>query len=168
MPSMQAKTKSDPVNVLFVCLGNICRSPTAEGVFRDLVKREGLSERIRTDSAGTHPFHVGEQPDGRAQQHARKRGVELSDLRARAVRRTDFEKFDYILAMDGENFMDLKAMRPSGQDERVYMFLEFAPELGKQEVPDPYYGGAQGFEHVLDLVEAAARGLLADIKENHL
>ncbi len=152
------------VKVLFVCMGNICRSPTAHGVFRELVRREGLDREIGIDSAGTHAYHVGNPPDQRAQAMARTRGIDLSDLRARQVEPLDFSVYDYILAMDEENHAILMQQCPPGEEHRVHLFLDFAPEQGVTEVPDPYYGGAQGFEYVFDLVEAASRGLLADIR----
>lgn len=159
---------SKTVKVLFVCLGNICRSPTAEGVFTKLVRDEGLAERIDIDSAGTAAWHVGKAPDGRAQEAARRRGVELGHLRGRQVTRGDFEYFDYVLAMDGENYANLAALAPSGEVHKLSKFLAFAPRRVEQDVPDPYYGGDSGFDHVLDLVEDAARGLLEDIRANHL
>ncbi|NJD08632.1 MAG: low molecular weight phosphotyrosine protein phosphatase [Methylococcaceae bacterium] len=151
---------SGQIAVLFVCMGNICRSPTAEGVFTKLVSERGLSHRFRIDSAGTHDYHVGKPPDRRAQVAAAGRGVDLSRLRARQVRLVDFDTFDYILVMDRENFQDLTALFPAGDVARVGLFLDYAPQLGLQEVPDPYYGGAQGFERVLDLVEVASLGFL--------
>ena len=156
------------VKVLFVCMGNICRSPTAHGVFRELVRREGLEDRIETDSAGTHAYHVGNQPDPRAQATALSRGVDLSDLRARQVSEEDFHIYDYILAMDEENHVILREQCPAGQERRLSLFLAHAPEEGVREVPDPYYGGPRGFEQVFDLVDAASRGLLEDIKRRHL
>jgi protein-tyrosine phosphatase len=155
------------IRVCFVCMGNICRSPTAHGVFRDLVRREGLDAAIEIDSAGTHAYHVGEPPDRRSQQVAQRRGIEMSDLRARRVEAEDFHSFDYLLAMDQDNFHGLSSICPPGQEERLRMFMDFAPEMGVREVPDPYYGGPRGFEHVLDLVEAAASGLLAEIRQRH-
>lgn len=155
------------VKVLFVCMGNICRSPTAHGVFRDLVQREGLADRIVIDSAGTHAYHVGEAPDRRAQETARRRGVDLSDLRARRAEPDDFHSFDYVLAMDQDNYQHLARICPSGMHDRIRLYMDFAPEMRTREVPDPYYGGASGFEHVLDLVEAAAAGLLAEIRRRH-
>jgi len=152
------------VKVLFVCLGNICRSPLAEGVFRELLRREGLERRVGVASAGTQGYHVGEPPDRRARAAARARGVDIGDLRARALRPRDFAEFDYVLAMDGANQRAIEALRPPGSAARLALFLDFAPELGAREVPDPYYGGDDGFEHVLDLVEAGARGLLAEIR----
>ena len=152
------------VSVLFVCLGNICRSPTAEGVFRHLVQLEGHENWISTDSAGTHAYHIGEQPDHRAQQTARSRGVDLSDLRGRKAIKNDFEEFDYVLAMDDDNYQTLESICPAGLEDKLSLFLDFSKEYSETQVPDPYYGGDQGFEHVFDLVESASRGLLEDIK----
>ena len=150
---------------MFVCMGNICRSPTAEGVFRNLIQQEGLNEWITTDSAGTHAYHIGEQPDRRAQQTARTRGIDLSDLRGRQAIESDFHDFDYVLAMDDENYSILKDICPSGLEEKLSLFLDFSNEYSETQVPDPYYGGDQGFEHVFDMVESASQGLLADIKK---
>jgi protein-tyrosine phosphatase len=154
------------IAVLMVCMGNICRSPTAHGVFRRLVEIEGLSDRIYVDSAGTHAYHVGESPDARAQQTALSQGIDLSDIRARAVDDGDFERFDYVLAMDRDNYRNLKQRCPEQYQGRLRMFLEFAPHFPEREVPDPYYGGARGFDHVLNLVEAAAQGLLAQVRRD--
>ena len=154
------------VSVLFVCLGNICRSPTAEGVFRDLVEREGLSGQITIDSAGTHAYHVGEQPDRRAQAEAQRRGIDISSLRGRQARAQDFQTFDYVLAMDRSNHDNLMSICPLGAEDRLSMFLDFAPDLERREVPDPYYDG--GFNKVYDMIEQAAQGLLADIRAKHL
>ena len=155
------------VKVLFVCMGNICRSPTAQGVFETLVNSEKLSDDIEIDSAGTYAYHVGEPPDERARAAALKRGVDLGGQRARRVDELDFQEFDYVLAMDRDNYEALASICPSNRADRLRLFLEFAPELGIQEVPDPYYGGATGFERVLDLIEQASRGLLANIREQH-
>ncbi len=154
-----------PVRVLFVCLGNICRSPTAHGVFRELVQRAGLADRIEIDSAGTIGFHEGRPPDARAQAAAQRRGVDLSDLRARQVAPEDFVLFDYLLAMDDENRRALMSQAsPEGRD-RIRLFLDFARDpIDALEVPDPYYGGGDGFERVLDLCEAGARGLLEHLR----
>jgi protein-tyrosine phosphatase len=152
------------VKVLFVCLGNICRSPTAEGVFRKLVQDEGLDDLIEIDSAGTHAYHVGSPPDARAQEAALRRGIDMSDLVGRKVDTGDFYVFDYILAMDESNEYHLKEMAPGEEIHKVCLFLDFAGDAAEREVPDPYYGGAKGFEHVLDLVEQAAAGLLSDIR----
>jgi len=156
------------VQVLFVCLGNICRSPTAEGVFRHLVEREGLTDSITIDSAGTGAWHIGDPPDSRAQATAHQRGIDLSGQRARQVADGDFTRFDYVIAMDRSNHVTLTALAPPGTRDRIRLFLDFAPEIGEREVPDPYYGGPDGFDIVLDMVEAASRGLLGDIRRNHL
>jgi len=154
------------VSVLFVCLGNICRSPTAEGVFRDLITREGLADQITIDSAGTAAYHVGSSPDSRAQAEALRRGIDISGLRGRQAHGGDFEKFDYVLAMDRENHGNLLAICPLDDENRLHMFLDFAPHLGRKDVPDPYYDG--NFNAVYDLIEEAAQGLLADIRTKHL
>jgi len=146
-------------SVLFVCMGNICRSPTAEGVFRNLVSEAGLADRIAVDSAGTHAYHVGEPPDRRATAAAERRGVSLSEIRARRVSEQDFERFDYIIAMDEDNQVRLQEQAPDEHRSKVALFLSYA-SCSETEVPDPYYGGAGGFERVLDLVEEASRGLL--------
>lgn len=155
------------VKVLFVCMGNICRSPTAQGVFAHLVNSEELSDAITIDSAGTYAYHVGEAPDERARAAAMKRGIDLGSQRARRVAEPDFQEFDYVLAMDRDNYDELLSICPSGHTDKLRLLLEFAPELGVQEVPDPYYGGITGFERVLDLIEQASRGLLANIREQH-
>ncbi len=151
-----------------MCLGNICRSPLAEGVFRDLVARAGLTEKIWIDSAGTHAYHVGDPPDQRAQEAARRRGIDISAQQGRKATRRDFEAFDYLLAMDRENLANLLAICPRGLEHKLRLFLEFAPGRPEAEVPDPYYGGVNGFERVLDMVEEAGRGLLDDIRARHL
>lgn len=156
------------ISVLFVCMGNICRSPTAEGAFRHLVRQQALDRYIKTDSAGTHAYHTGERPDRRAQQTAIARGLDISDLRARKVKPVDFEKFHYVIAMDQDNYQLLAEMAPEGLEDRLRLFLDFAPNLKESEVPDPYYGGPKGFKYVFDLVEEASRGLLDDIREKHL
>ncbi|MCK9532052.1 MAG: low molecular weight phosphotyrosine protein phosphatase [Gammaproteobacteria bacterium] len=156
------------VNVLFICMGNICRSPTAQGAFERLVDEAGLRATIGIDSAGTHDYHVGKPPDHRAQETALRRGVDLSGQRARQVENLDFERFDYILAMDHQNHAALLRDCPADHRHKVRLFLEFAAELGEDEVPDPYYGGQHGFDHVFDLVEAAGRGLLEEIRRRHL
>lgn len=156
------------VKVVFVCMGNICRSPTAEGVFRALVEREGLSGEISCDSAGTGAWHVGEAPDRRMTAAALKRGVDLRDLRARQAEVADFQRFDYVIAMDQDNKANLSKICPPGMEIKLFRFLEFAPQTGRREVPDPYYGGADGFDLVVDLIEEASAGLLADIRVKHL
>ena len=155
-----------PVRILFVCLGNICRSPTSEVVFRAVAAREAPELTLEIDSAGTAAYHVGELPDRRTRQAAARRGYDLSQLRARVVEPGDFEHFDLILAMDRENLRALERRAPAGVRERLRLFLEFAPEVGMSEVPDPYYGGPNGFEDVLDLIEAASRGLLEHLRDD--
>ncbi len=154
------------MRVLFVCMGNICRSPTAEGVFRRLVAEEAPELDLEIDSAGTHAYHTGEPPDRRAQEAAARRGVDLSYTRARFVTGTDFTHFDLVLAMDKSNYERLRRRCPAEEHHRIRMFLEFAPGLDAMDVPDPYYGGSNGFERVLDMVEEACRGLLAHIRAN--
>lgn len=157
------------VKVLFVCMGNICRSPSAEGVFQHLLDAKNLNESVQLDSAGTDAYHVGEAPDYRSQQAALKRGIDLSSQRARQVEYADFDTFTYILAMDSRNYQHLRAICPKDKQHKIRLFLDFAPELTTRDVPDPYYtGGDRGFEHVLDLIEAASQGLLADIRHHHL
>jgi protein-tyrosine phosphatase len=146
------------IKVLFVCMGNICRSPTAEGVFRHLIKEQGTADRFFIDSAGTHAYHVGEQPDRRAQQTARARGIDLSFIRARKVTRSDFAEFDYIFAMDSDNYDNLVSICPAEHQDKIQLFLEFASNYSDRDVPDPYYGGQNGFEYVFDLVEDASQG----------
>lgn len=149
-------------------MGNICRSPTAQGVFERLVQEQGLAERILIDSAGTHAYHVGSPPDSRSQAAARGRGVDLSEQRARQVHQDDFRLFDYILAMDRSNLQDLLMQSQAAERERVHLFMKFAARWDMDEVPDPYYGGNSGFDQVLDMVEDAAAGLLEHIRRNHL
>jgi low molecular weight protein-tyrosine phosphatase len=156
------------IRVLFVCMGNICRSPTAEAVFRRYVEQAGLSEQIQIDSAGTHDYHIGDPPDARAQQAARQRGYDMSNLRGRQVEVEDFFRFDYVLAMDNLNLVILERLRPQDAQSHLGLFLEFAEHRGEYEVPDPYFGGTDGFERVLDMVEEAANGLLRHIRDHHL
>jgi protein-tyrosine phosphatase len=152
------------VRILFVCLGNICRSPTAEAVLRTLAAREAPELSIEVDSAGTAGYHVGEPPDPRTRAAAARRGYQMQALRARIVEPADFERFDLILAMDEENLRVLRGRAPAVAHERLRLFLEFAAAGAPAEVPDPYYGGPNGFEEVLDLAEAAARGLLDHVR----
>ncbi len=156
------------VNVLFVCMGNICRSPTAHGVFRALVEKEGLSQAVEIDSAGTHAYHVGSAPDRRAQATAQERGIDISDLVARRVEPDDFDLFDFVVAMDQDNYMSLSEICPDQHVDKIYMFMDFADHMRTREVPDPYYGGPSGFDRVFDLVEAASEGLLQEIRQRHL
>lgn len=160
---MPATVNQKPINVLFVCLGNICRSPTAEGVFRRYVQEAGLAECILIDSAGTGDYHIGDAPDERACEAAARRGYDLSKLRARQVVRDDFERFDYVLAMDEENLRTLKRLAPAEHAHKLKMFTNFSSKNARY-VPDPYAGGPQGFELVLDLVEDAAQGFLRHIQ----
>ena len=153
------------MRILFVCLGNICRSPSAEAVLRAIAAREAPELTLEIDSAGTAGYHIGDPPDPRSQEAARRRGYDMTPLRARIVDGADFERFDLILAMDTNNLEVLRKRAPAACRERVRLFLEFAPDCGLDEVPDPYYGGPSGFEQVLDLVEEASRGLLIHLKE---
>jgi protein-tyrosine phosphatase len=153
--------KGDHMKVLFVCLGNICRSPTAEGVLRSIAAREYPGLKLEIDSAGTAHYHVGEPPDRRTVAAARRRGYELAGLRARQIQPDDFHRFDFVLAMDRANLAELESRRLAGATAEVALFMSFAADLRYDEVPDPYYGGTEDFERVLDLCEAAARGLLA-------
>ena len=150
--------------VLCVCLGNICRSPTAEAVLRHLAAREAPLLKIEIDSAGTADYHIGAPPDPRSQRAALRRGIDISGLRARQVGERDFSAFDLILAMDRANLRELESMKPATASAQLQLFMAYAPELGVLEVPDPYYGGSSGFEEVLDLVAAASRGLLAELQ----
>jgi low molecular weight protein-tyrosine phosphatase len=154
-----------PTRILFVCTGNICRSPTAEGVFLKLVRDAGLQERILADSAGTHGYHVGEPPDGRTCEAATRRGYDLSTLRARKFERADFDEFDLVLAMDRDNHAHLARLVPPDAGHKLQMMMQYARRFREREVPDPYYGGSRGFERVLDMLEDAARGLLEAILE---
>lgn len=156
------------VKVLFVCMGNICRSPTAEAVFRRYVEQAELAAHIHIDSAGTHDYHIGAGPDPRTQQAARQRGYDMSKLRGRQVEAADFARFDYVLAMDMANLSILERLRPRDAQSHLGLFLEFAARHVEREVPDPYYGGADGFERVLDMVEDAAAGLLQHIRRQHM
>ncbi len=151
-------------SVLFVCMGNICRSPTAEGVLRHLVREAGLEDTVQIDSAGTLDYHVGSPPDHRSQAHAQRRGYDLSGLRARQVNVRDFERFDLILAMDWQNYGELQDMCPPQLYPKIRRLMEFAPPGISDVVSDPYTGGPQGFERVLDHVEQACRGLLVHIR----
>ncbi len=150
--------------ILFVCMGNICRSPTAEGVFRHVAALEAPELLLHVDSAGTHAYHLDEPPDPRAQRAAERRGISLASLRARRVVEEDFSRFDLILAMDRLNVAVLQEHCPVEHHSRIKLFLDYAPQLGRQEVPDPYYGGSKGFELVLDLAEDASRGLVAELR----
>lgn len=148
------------IRVLFICMGNICRSPTAEGVFSALIQRKGVANRFFVDSAGTHAFHDGDAPDLRAQKAAKERGVDLSKIRGRKFVMGDFEDFDFLLAMDEDNYRNLMDFCPEEYQDKIKYFLDYAPDLETREVPDPYYGGKFGFERVLNMVEEASFGFL--------
>jgi protein-tyrosine phosphatase len=154
------------VRVLFVCMGNICRSPLAQGVFENVLRREGLEGEVSVDSAGTGSWHVGSPPDDRALNAASLRGLDISSQRARRITPEDCQNFDYILTMDEENYRMVSSLCQGSAVVRP--FLDFATNSPEREVPDPYYGGADGFERVLDLVEEASEGLLGDIRERYL
>ncbi len=151
------------IRILFVCMGNICRSPTAEGIFRHKVENASLESSIEIDSAGTHAYHIGSPPDPRAQSAAKKRDIDLSPLRARRVVTNDFIQFDYVIAMDKSNYEDLEAICPSGHENKIHLFLNYSNNI-ETEVPDPYYGSGNGFEIVLNLIENAAEGLLKHLQ----
>lgn len=156
------------VKVLFVCLGNICRSPMAEGVFRHQVQQAGVADRVHIDSAGTHAYHIDEPPDPRAQATAAQYGADIGGLRGRQVTVRDFEEYHYVLAMDYENLANLRKLAPAEHHHKIQLFLDYAAERPEEEVPDPYFGGISGFHRVLDLIDAAAAGLLADVCARHL
>ena len=146
-----------------VCLGNICRSPTAEAMLRKQAHDAGLDDRIQVDSAGTADYHVDSPPDRRAIAHGERRGLKMQQLRGRQVEREDFDRFDLVLAMDDDNLADLERIRPSGSRARLGLLMAYAPRAGSRVVPDPYYGGADGFEKVLNLCDAAAAGIVAEV-----
>lgn len=154
------------IKILFVCLGNICRSPTAEGVFRHLLQQRGLDNKVLVDSAGTSGWHIGDPPDERTMEEALRRGVDLRPLRGRGVDCRDFEEFDYLVAMDDQNLTALGRSCPHALQGKLYRFTDFAPDLEEREVPDPYYGGARGFARVYDIVEACSQGLLKALEED--
>jgi protein-tyrosine phosphatase len=154
------------ISILFVCMGNICRSPTAEAVFRKVVTESGLGDVVHIDSAGTHGYHVGEPPDPRTVAAAARRGYLLDELRARRFEPKDFERFDYVIAMDRENLVQLEMHAGVEHRPRLALLLSFAEGIG-EDVPDPYYGGAAGFERVLDMIEEASRGLLETLRSRH-
>jgi len=151
------------VKILFVCLGNICRSPTVEAVARELARRESPALQLEFDSAGTAGYHIGDPPDARSVQAGRRRGYDLSALRARQLQPVDFERFDLLLAMDEQNLVEMQSLAPQGQAGRAKLFLSFAPGTGRLSVPDPYYGDAAGFDTVLDLAEHGVRGMLRSL-----
>ncbi len=160
-------SKNKKIKVLFVCMGNICRSPTADAVFRHHVKEARLDHIIDVDSAGTHAYHIGDPPDHRAQSTALRRGYMMHELRARAVQSSDFVEFDYILAMDKENLSLLHQRSPQQHINKIQLFMQYSQNINFAiEVPDPYFGGSQGFELVMDMIEEASRGLLAHLCNN--
>jgi protein-tyrosine phosphatase len=151
----------DTHRLLFICLGNICRSPMAEGVFRRVIEEEGLAHCFEIDSAGLGDWHVGQAPDDRAQAAARERGIEISGQCARQVVQEDFARFDLLLVMDRSNYAELKRRAPKPAHGKIRYLLDYAPHVGTKDVPDPFFGGAEGFDHALDLIEEAAHGLVA-------
>jgi len=157
-------SSGDRIRVLMVCLGNICRSPTAEAMLRQKVHAAGLDDRVEVDSAGTADYHVDSPPDRRAVAHGQRRGLQMQHLRGRQVQRADFDRFDHVLAMDEDNLANLERIRPAGSRAKVALLMSFAPQAGECEVPDPYYGGGDGFERVLDLVDSACEGFLAKVR----
>jgi protein-tyrosine phosphatase len=159
LQDLEAEFEAADYRVLFVCMGNICRSPTAEGAFCRAIESKLADATVIVDSAGTHAYHVGSPPDPRSQRAALRRGIDISGLRARRIAPQDFSRFDMIVAMDPLNRAVLLDSCPAEQADRIHLFLEFAPEIEREDVPDPYYGGANGFEYVLDLAEEAAAGL---------
>ena len=164
MAKREPLTMAMNTRVLFVCMGNICRSPMAEGVFRHLIRQAGLDDIVKVESAGTHAFHAGEAPDKRAQATAAKRGYDISDLRARQVEDIDFERFDLILAMDWDNLSLLQQTGPKKAHHKLQLLMRFATEHESATIPDPYYGGEAGFDHVLDLLEDACANLLRELR----
>jgi len=161
----QTKGATYMTRVLFVCMGNICRSPTAQGVFRKMLAEAGLESSVRVESAGTHSYHVGEAPDARAQAAAKRRGVDISDIRARQVTQDDYREFDLILAMDWENLALLQQQCPRAHKHKLHLLMRFAGEHDAATVPDPYYGGPEGFNTVLDYVEDACQGLIEVVRK---
>ena len=153
------------INILFVCMGNICRSPSAEGFFATALEQSGIRERVAIDSAGTHGYHTGEAPDSRAVATALNFGVDIGHLRARKVKVSDFDQFDLIIAMDQNNFEDLQRIRPAGSKAELKMMMQYHPDARPEEVPDPYYGGMNGFTYMCELLQSATRGLLESVEE---
>lgn len=160
MAKKEPTSLAQTTKVLFVCMGNICRSPMAEGVFKTMIKQSGLEDVVVVDSAGTHGFHIGEAPDKRAQNICAKRGYDLTQLRGRQVQASDYEEYDFILAMDWENLALLQQQAPKSSQHKLQLLMRFATDHESATIPDPYYGGPQGFETVLDYIEDASTGLL--------
>ncbi|MCY4396554.1 MAG: low molecular weight phosphotyrosine protein phosphatase [Rhodospirillaceae bacterium] len=153
------------MNILFVCTGNFCRSPTGEAVLRRMVEVAGLGDTVTIDSCGTHAYHTGQPPDSRAREAGERRGYGFAGQRARTLASADFDRFDLILAMDGGHFDRLRQAAPAARAGRVRRFLDFAPGTGRRDVPDPYYGSAEDYELTLDLIEAGCRGIVAMLRE---
>lgn len=159
------RTPQDKVKVMFVCMGNICRSPSAEAVFHYNIQTSGLKDYVEVASSGTHDYHVGGPADARSHQAALGRGIDMTSHRAQHFKKEHFEQYDYILVMDRSNYDHVMRMCPNGFQDKVHYFLDFAPQLKVKEVPDPYHGGPEGFENVLDLIEAASAGLMSEIRD---
>lgn len=159
-------TRKQPVKVLFVCMGNICRSPTAHGIFQQLVDEQGLGDSIQVDSAGTHSYHIGNPPDSRSQATARERGVDLSGLRARRFVSDDFQEFDYVIGMDQDNVAYMQSKRPDDAGSEAQLMLRYSNQYTRPDVPDPYFGN-DGFDLVFDMIDDASRGLLRHIRNQH-
>lgn len=166
--SQPSKNKTDKVKVMFVCMGNICRSPSAEAVFHYMAQTGGLRDYIEVASSGTHDYHVGGPADKRSHAAALSRGIDMTNHKAQHFKKEHCEQYDYIVVMDRVNHEHVMRHCPAEHQHKVHYFLDFAPQLNLKEVPDPYYGGADGFDNVLDLVEAASAGLLAEIRERHI
>lgn len=165
---MEQSKPIDKVKVLFVCMGNICRSPSAEAVFHNHIETSDLKPYVEVASAGTHDYHVGQPADHRSHKAALDRGIDMGQHRAQHFKKEHFDEYDYILVMDDTNYNHVMKMCPNNHQEKVHYFLDFAPQLGVREVPDPYYGGPDGFEHVLDLIEAATAGLMSEIRSRYV
>lgn len=163
-----SKSPRDKVKVMFVCMGNICRSPSAEAVFHYMVQTSGLRDYVEVASSGTHDYHVGGAADKRSHAAAKSRGIDLSAHRAQHLKKEHCAEYDYIIVMDRSNYHHVMDICPPEHQEKIHYFLDFAPQLNLKEVPDPYFGGSEGFENVLDLVEAASAGLMAEIRERHV
>ncbi len=155
------------IKVLFVCTGNICRSPTADGVFRKIVDAAGLSDQISVDSCGLSAYHVGELADPRSREMAQSRGYDLDDIRSRKIKPGDYVQFDYILAMDDGHLRDMRRQAPAANQNKIELFLDYHPDMAGQSVPDPYYGGENGFSHVFDMIEQTSNKLLDHIRQKH-
>lgn len=165
---MSQRVAPDKVKILFVCMGNICRSPSAEALFRYHVETSGFRDYVEVASAGTHDYHVGDPADSRSHAAALGRGIDMTSHRAQHFKKEHFADYDYIVVMDDKNHDHVSAMCPPQYRDKVHYFMDFAPQLNVKEVPDPYFGGAEGFEHVLDLLEAASAGLLAQLRDRHI